>query len=433
MSQLPGNTVPDDTVPDDTVPDDTGACDVVGGDAVQGDGTADGAPAEGAPVDASPILGNVPGSYALGVFRERHPALIQRVREALPYTPDRHGALDRLLGEVVRDVMEPLDPSAHDHAAWAEWGRDKIGRRWVDVPFLWAESYFYRKLLAATGYFEDGPWRGVDPFGPFKQAESESAAADAELAALDEVAALPPGERAAGLLLGSLWGNRADLSFAITLTGEHERVARLVVDDSALLWSLLRDRAPGKVVLVADNAGRELLADLAFADHLLAEGLAGEVVLHVKVYPYFVSDATPADVVACLRRLAAAPGEAGKAGGRLWQAMASGRLSLRAHPFSCAPLPYRDMPDDLRADFASASVTLMKGDLNYRRLIGDAVWAEGTSFAEVTRYFPGAVVALRTLKSDALAGVPEPTRIALDASGNPWRTTGTHALIQARP
>ncbi|MEZ0075048.1 damage-control phosphatase ARMT1 family protein [Planotetraspora sp. GP83] len=208
------------------------------------------------------------------------------------------------------------------------------------------------------------------------------------------------------------------------------------MDDGALLWSLLHDRAHGahgKVCLVADNAGRELLADLLLVDHLLAEGPASEVVLHVKPYPYFVSDATPADVVACLRRLAAAPGEAGKAGGRLWHAMGAGRLALRAHPFSCAPLPYRDMPDDLRDDFASASLTIMKGDLNYRRLVGDAMWPEATPFARVTGYFPGPVVTLRTLKSDALVGVPAPTLAALNAAGTPWRTTGTHAMIQARP
>ncbi|MBP2705934.1 protein-glutamate O-methyltransferase family protein [Microbispora sp. RL4-1S] len=384
---------------------------------------------------APPILGNVPGSYALTVFRDRHPVLIEQVRQALPWTPDRHGALDRLLDEVVCDVMKPLDPSEHDHAAWAEWGRGRLGGRYVDAPFLWAESYFYRKLLDATGYFGDGPWRGVDPFGPMKQAELAGSVVDGELAALDETAALPAAERAAALLLGSLWGNRADLSFAVTLTDDDhdERADGLVVDDTELLWSLLRGRPPGTVVIVADNAGRELLPDLLLADHLLAEGLAERAVLHVKPQPYFVSDATPADVAAGLRRLADAPGEAGKAGGRLWAATGSGRLALRAHPFACAPLPYRDMPDDLRAEFAAASLTITKGDLNYRRLVGDLMWPALTPFAEVTGYFPGPLVALRTLKSDALVGVPEPVLAALDAAGRPWRTTGTHAMIQGRP
>ncbi|MGW4637926.1 damage-control phosphatase ARMT1 family protein [Sphaerisporangium sp. NPDC004334] len=390
-------------------------------------------------MDAPEIMGNVPGAYALGVFRERHPILVRQVREALPYTPDRLRALDALLDEVVRDVMEPLgdpdgpDGTAHDHAAWAAWGRGKIGRRWVDVPFLWAESYFYRKLLEATGYFGDGPWRGVDPFGPAKQAELYSTAVDDELAALDHAATLPEDERAAGVLLGSLWGNRADLSHAITATGGHGPVGELVVDDGALLWSLLRDRAPGKVCVLADNAGRELLPDLVLIDHLLDRGLAAEVVLHVKPQPYFVSDATPGDVAASLRRLAGAPGQAGKTGERLWRAMGAGRLALRAHPFSCAPLPYSDMPDDLREEFASAALTITKGDLNYRRLVGDRFWPSATPFAAVTSYFPGPVVALRTLKSDVLVGVDEAVSAALDASGRSWRTSGTHATIQGRP
>ncbi|MEV7967364.1 damage-control phosphatase ARMT1 family protein [Sphaerisporangium sp. NPDC088356] len=383
-------------------------------------------------IDAPPIMGNVPGSYALGVFRDRHPVLLRQVREALPYTPDRHEALDRLADEVARDVMEPLGASAHDFAAWAEWGRGKLGGRWVDVPFLWAESYFYRKLLDATGYFGDGPWRGVDPFGPVKQVELQGAAVDDELSALDKAATLPAEERAKGLLLGSLWGNRADLSFRVTLTDEREQVSALVVDDSALLWSLIRDGAPGKICVLADNAGRELLPDLILIDHLLAEGLAAEVVLHVKPHPYFVSDATPADVAACLRRLAGAPGQAGEVGARLWRAVGEGRLALRAHPFSCAPLPYRDMPDDLLAEFASAALTITKGDLNYRRLVGDREWPPATPFRDVTAYFPGPVAALRTLKSDVLVGVGERTLARLEAAGEPWRTTGTHAMIQAR-
>ncbi len=35
-----------------------------------------------------------------------------------------------------------------------------------------------------------------------------------------------------------------------------------------------------------------------------------------------------------------------------------------------APLPYREMPGALREVFAGAGLTIMKGDLNYRRLAG---------------------------------------------------------------
>ncbi|GAA4579289.1 damage-control phosphatase ARMT1 family protein [Planotetraspora phitsanulokensis] len=386
----------------------------------------------GTAVSAPPILGNVPGAYALGVFRDRHPALIRQVRDALPYSPDRLEALDRLLEEAISDTMQPLEASAHDFAAWLTWGRAYLRGRWTDAPFLWAESFFYRRVLEATGYFADGPWRGVDPFEPFKQAELAGSVVDEELASLDTVASASQAEKETALLLASLWGNRADLTFQITGELGDDKSADLVADDSALLWSLVHDGPPGRIVFVADNAGRELLPDLALIDHLLARRLATEVVLHVKPQPYFVSDATPADVLAGLRRLAGAPGEAGKAGVRLRQALRSGRLVLRTHPFACAPLPYSDMPDSLRDDFADASLTLTKGDLNYRRLVGDRLWPSDIPFAEVTAYFPGPVVALRTLKSDVLVGVAPDVTAALDATGERWRTTGTRALIQGR-
>jgi hypothetical protein len=91
------------------------------------------------------------------------------------------------------------------------------------------------------------------------------------------------------------------------------------------------------------------------------------------------------------------------------------------------------MPADLRAEFAAATLTIMKGDLNYRRLVGDRRWAPTTPFADVTAYFPGPVAALRTLKSDVITGLDARTEAALVAAeGQRWRTGGTHALIQVR-
>lgn len=91
------------------------------------------------------------------------------------------------------------------------------------------------------------------------------------------------------------------------------------------------------------------------------------------------------------------------------------------------------MPADLRADFASADLTVMKGDLNYRRLVGDRLWPPTTPFTEVTSYFPGPVAALRTLKSDVITGLTPRTESALvTAEGQTWRTSGTRALIQVK-
>jgi hypothetical protein len=380
------------------------------------------------------LLGDQPGSFPHSVLAERHPAIIRQVREAFPYEPGQHRVLDELLANCTKGEIEPLPADAHDRDLWETWGlREYAGRSWFDVPWLWSESWFYRRLLQAVGYFGPGPWRGIDPFRPFKLAELDSRETDEELAALDDLAGLPAGEQAQALLHGSLWGNRADLGFRLSAEGARTADAApgLVADDSDRLWDLLGDSGTGTLCLVADNAGRELVPDLLLIAHLLAHGRIGRAVLHVKPYPYYVSDATTADVVDALRRLTGAGGAAAAYGQRLWSALADGRLTLRAHPFSCAPLPYEQMPGDLRADFASAALTVVKGDLNYRRLVGDRLWAPTTPFPDVTAYFPGPVAALRTLKSDVITGLDARTEAELVAAEDQrWRTSGTHALIQ---
>ncbi|MET7438925.1 damage-control phosphatase ARMT1 family protein [Streptomyces sp. NPDC004082] len=382
--------------------------------------------------DAPVIVSSDPRSFPHSVLAERHPALIRKVREAFPHGPEERRALDALLRSATEGVVEPLAPGAADRAQWDDWGlRAHAGRSWFDVPFLWAESYFYRRLLDAVGYFGPGAWQGVDPFRPFKLAELDTPEADAELAALDELSSLSAEDQAQSLLHGSLWGNRADLGFRLSDAGDPSGDSQLVADESALLRSL---PAGGTVCVVADNAGRELIPDLLLVDHLLRHGRADRAVLHLKPYPYYVSDATTADLLDALRRLTGALGAAAESGRRLWSALTDGRLVIRAHPFSCAPLPYADMPDDLADEFARADLTILKGDLNYRRLVGDRLWPPTTSFAAATAYFPGPVAALRTLKSDVVVGLDASAESDLVAAeGQRWRTSGTHALIQARP
>ncbi|MEE1829741.1 damage-control phosphatase ARMT1 family protein [Streptomyces sp. SP17KL33] len=376
------------------------------------------------PDNAPVIRGDDPASFPHSVLAERHPALVRKVQEATPYGPEQRRALDALLRNTLHGTVEP--PADDDW--WDTWNaRRYAGRSWFSLPFLAAESCFYRQLLRAVGYFGTGPWQGVDPFRPFKLAELDTPEAAAELAALGPLSERPLPEQLSALLHGSLWGNRADLGFRLQSTEEQADDSALVADDSDALLSLLTGRT---LCLVADNAGRELIPDLLLVDHLLTHGHFDRAVLHLKPYPYFVSDATTADTLDAVRHLVAAKTDAGH---RLHTALSEGRLTLRTHPFSCAPLPYADMPADLRADFASADLTLMKGDLNYRRLVGDRLWPPTTPFTEVTSYFPGPVAALRTLKSDVITGLTPETETTLTTTeGHRWRTSGTRALIQLR-
>ena len=147
------------------------------------------------------ILSDVPGSFTWKVLHDRHPALIQKVRDATPYDPERLRALDLLLGEITEGVIRPLEEPCITGTS-GELGpgphRRAVGN--PTAPFLWAESYFYRKLLAAVGYFDPGPWQGIDPFEPFKQAELFGEAVDDELRALDGFPALGVGGAGPGVI-----------------------------------------------------------------------------------------------------------------------------------------------------------------------------------------------------------------------------------------
>jgi hypothetical protein len=378
------------------------------------------------------LLNNDPQGFAWGVWHDRTPKLVTQIRGAHPYGPGQRRALEALLKEIASGVMEPLGPHVHDHQTWASWGADYFGKPWLDTPFLWSESYFYRRLLDAIRFFEPGPWRWLDPFEYLKTAELRDPALEPDLVALDDLQKLSADDRERAILLASLWGNRADLGFRMGASSAQGDIAsaRIIVDQSADMWA---DLGSGiSAILVADNAGRELLADLVLTDHLLQRRHLQSVSLHVKPCPYYVSDATTADVVACLRRLAATQGTASEIAHRLHAAMAEESVNLYTHEFYCAPWSFHRMPADLAAQFEHASLTILKGDLNYRRLVGDRDWPPTTPFADVAAYFPGPPAALRTLKSDVITGLDPATVAELDATGQPWRTDGSHGLIQVR-
>jgi hypothetical protein len=136
------------------------------------------------------------------------------------------------------------------------------------------------------------------------------------------------------------------------------------------------------------------------------------------------------DAVALLRRLVAATGPVADAGRRLWEYCSDGRLVFEAPDYFCSPLGFRDFPAEFAQAVGSATLTLVKGDLNYRRLVGDRFWPVTTPFADLTAYLPGPVLALRTCKSDVAVGLSAPAAAELDAAMPDWRFAGKHAVIQ---
>ncbi|WP_205327153.1 damage-control phosphatase ARMT1 family protein [Glycomyces sp. YM15] len=368
-----------------------------------------------------------PGSFSRSVFHERHPVLIENLLGDFPYPARIQARLESLLAETLNGTVPPEIPPGPNASFWEAQIAECAGKPWSELPFLWAESYFYRRLLDATEYFEpESPWAGVDLFAPQKHAQLAGAEIQSDLDAYTALAERETAERRRALLTASLWGNQADLGFRTTssIAGQSD----IVVDDSPAIWDLVDGPGEGPVIVVADNAGRELTADLALIDAILE---TATVELHLKPHPYFVSDATGRDLHATLDTLAANPNKPVQAlAERLRDAIRHERLLLRTHGCYVLPTTYRHLPPDLAGGFRAAKLVILKGDLNYRRLVGDREWDAATPFGDVVDYFPGDVAALRTAKSDLAVGVP-PARLSELETGSPdWRVSGTHAMMQ---
>ena len=384
-----------------------------------------------------PIMTSEPGSFAHHTMTVRIPHIIDETVQLNSYPPEIERSLQDLRLEILSGLIRPLQEVAPDRRRWALLSRPHIARPWLDVPWYWAEAFFYRRVLEATHYFQPGPWHRRDPFAPKKHPELAPDAAPRDVDALLAAAPLDTSGRFIALLHASLWGNRLDLSHDVSMTlgrGEPDSddAANLLLDDTTSIQRYLSSRKPGRVSIIADNAGGEVLADLALSDFLLDSRLAGRVDLHVKAYPFFVSDATMQDVQEALDALAVGGQRAAALTRRLKSHIDEGRLVIATHWFYTSPLYFRELPRDLFARYHRAALVILKGDANYRRLLSDAHWPPTAPFSQITGYFPAPLVALRTLKAEIIVGLAPGRAERLAAEDREWLVNGRRGVIQAR-
>lgn len=77
---------------------------------------------------------------------------------------------------------------------------------------------------------------------------------------------------------------------------------------------------------------------------------------------------------------------------------------------------------------------IFKGDLNYRKLMGDINWEPTTEFSKALRTFrPTNVCALRTIKADTVSGLQKGKAEELTTKDPKWMETGEYGLIQFAP
>lgn len=207
------------------------------------------------------------------------------------------------------------------------------------------------------------------------------------------------------LLKLSLWGNRCDLSISLGRQIEQSGNAFdalesldafLLVDRCDSIVKCLQsgqkkvDNTTKIVDFVLDNSGYELFTDLVLAHFLLHYNFADRVRFHTKAIPWFISDVMPADFAWTLRTLATHEDAAvARFGQQLEAYQSDGRLEVRPVEFFwTGPWEFYRMAEvraQLYADLSEAQLVIFKGDLNYRKLLGDFNWDYGESFETVLR------------------------------------------------
>jgi hypothetical protein len=382
-----------------------------------------------------PLMTSETSSFAQKTIVERKPQIIAQIIADNDYEPRIVKALERYRKEIATQPMRPLSENAPDVASWNKAFARHSGKTWLEVPWYFAEAFFYRRLLEAVGYFQPGPREGHDPFEKGKQAQVE--AGSEQLAeGWGQLSNASPDVAFEALLHSSLWGNRADLSnYTVRLQTRGGLAAReerqyLVIDNTDQVQELLE---PGvaRIDFINDNVGLELLFDLAFADFLLTREWAREVVFHLKSWPFFVSDAMGKDVHATLSLLCAWPDVAvAELGARLQEHLASDRMILKDSLFWTSSLMFFEMPASLQADLARSDLVILKGDVNYRRLLGDRHWPYTTRLETVAAYFPAPLLVLRTLKGEIIVGLQEDQAEQLAAADPTWLINGRRGIIR---
>ncbi|CAG0887395.1 unnamed protein product [Cyprideis torosa] len=220
------------------------------------------------------------------------------------------------------------------------------------------------------------------------------------------------------LLADALWGNQFDLSLSSgSVSSEkmsdqqchaHRRDDIVINELDAAVRFVKTFRecpSPGIIRYVLDNAGLELFWDLVLADYLLTQGFCSQVIFYPKAIPWFVSDVLKEDIDWLLDH-----GSLRDLGKRWKRNFQEGRFKVCVNKFFTLPHAFMDMKTvapELYNELASSAMIVFKGDLNYRKLLGDCSWDPPTvPFACALRGFnPAPFLVLRTCKAPLIAGI----------------------------
>ncbi|XP_076650442.1 damage-control phosphatase ARMT1 isoform X2 [Halictus rubicundus] len=427
-----------------------------------------------------PLRGIYKRSFAYITIKDRLPIILTKIVDTLSRNKEdianlygenvseeiKHiiGFISKLKNEVVTNkTLKPLQtlPNATNNDA-DEWNKYLIKRTeiegttptWFNTLWLYCECYMYRTLaqeFVLTKYLHN-----YDIFQQQKQS-----AFIGSLVSIKALCAytLDYTKRAESLLMVetkeelfkflqlNLWGNTCDLSLSagseVSQTNNPIEVLKslqtdILVDNSELVWNLLKKNKNNDtciVDMVLDNAGYEFFTDLCLAIFLIVSKLAVKIRFYVKRYPWYVSDTTKNDFFWTLEYMNNSSNEDLKKLAELANNyLETNTWTIEEESYWTGPYDFAEMREhdrELYVKLSKAELVIFKGDLHYRKLVGDINWAYTATFTEALREFqPSHILSLRTVKSDVCVGLQPGIADELFKKDEGWMFTGQYGLIQ---
>jgi uncharacterized protein with ATP-grasp and redox domains len=366
-----------------------------------------------------PITAEREDSFARMTIEKRFPKIIADIKK---HNPGKHEAeLDAILAD---QFIRRIELPESERANWESFFSEYENESWFTTPFFFLEIYFYKRINLL--------FQGEDPFRKSKQ---EDLISNPEfLKQVDRFYAQLDNASLKEVLLLSLWGNKADLSLMNRIDQSSENAQfsneNLLIDHSIQVEEKLK-HAKTRIDIVLDNAGIELLTDLILVDYLIRKYNIPEIVLHFKAEPLLVSDALQHDLDDLLHFLSEYESLSSltELVGKINMYVDGKHVRLSSSLIWEQPVHFYKKEFGLDDLFENSDFIVLKGDANYRRILGDKNIPFTTSTSILDGVYSKSIVALRTLKSEIVIGISEDIFSQIYGFSKDWYINGTNGVI----
>lgn len=359
------------------------------------------------------------------------------------------------------------------------YGNKKISEIVTEIPFIDAEFLFYFYIIIKTSHLDDEKKQKLHPeynkvvgtqFDPYKvcklKAIEKDFLNDCEekndgdyhskiKQCLDFITTINNGmndkkwreilfESEPNILHTNLSSNSSDLSqmFWSRFNNVHPHI-----DHSSDFWNDYCTDVSGKNIhIIVDNYGIEFLCDLLLGFYFIKKG-AQKITYHVKSIPMFVSDIVENDQKILFDQLKTLINNSKSPAKGSYQTaledlmrVAGESFEFKANYFWNLPFNFsqlitnsqvakksstQELLKEAKSLLTNDNLLIVKGDLNYRKLVEDRLWDYRKKTADKVKYIKSPLLIIRSYKSNIVMDCNNKSIKELKALyGSDWKTEG---------